>query len=131
VAKICKVLIVEDNDDVRLLMEEVFDAEGYLIRTARNGSEMHALIAAEPDFDMLVIDVSLPGSDNGLDLADAMAARGYSVILVSGDHLQVERMDQSGYPYLLKPFSVRSLIELIDQLLQAAAVECERAARRA
>ena len=127
--KICKVLIVEDNDDVRVLMAEVFDAEGYHIRAVRNGTEMRGIIAAEPDIDMLVIDVSLPGPDNGLRLADEMVAQGYGVVLVTGDHLLVDRIDQSGHPYLLKPFRMHSLIALIDRLLREAAARCERSSR--
>lgn len=130
-ARICKVLIVEDNDDVRSLMEEMFDAEGYDIRAVRTATEMRSMVAAEPDFDMLVIDITLPGREDGLHLADALVTQGYHVVLVTGNHLLVDRLDESGHPYLLKPFRVHSLLELIERLLREAANKCHRAARRA
>ena len=130
-ARICKVLIVEDNEDIRSLMEEMFDAEGYHIRAVRSATQMRSILAAEPDCDMLVIDMTLPGPEDGLRLADEMVVQGYRVVLVTGNHLLVERLDESGHPYLLKPFRVQSLLELIDRLLREAAAECERASRRA
>jgi len=131
VARLCKVLIVEDNDDVRGLMEEMFDAEGYQIRAVPNATEMRNAIAAAPDWDMLVIDMTLPGPEDGIHLANEMVTQGYHVVLVTGNHLLVDRLDESGHPYLLKPFRVHSLLELIDRLLREAANECQRAARRA
>ena len=129
--KVCKVLVVEDNDDVRGLMEEVFVDEGYHILAARDGAEMRRIVAVNPDIDMLVIDVTLPGPDDGFSLADEMVVRGCNVILVTGDHLLVERIDKTGHRYLLKPFRIHSLLGLIEQVLREAASACERMPRRA
>ncbi len=129
--KPCKVLVVEDNDDVRLLLAEVLVDEGYQFLMARNGAEMRRTLETHPDTDMLVIDVALPGPEDGLTLAGEMARRGHSVIVVTGDHLLVERIDRSGHPYLLKPFRIHSLLELIERVLREARAACERAPRRA
>jgi DNA-binding NtrC family response regulator len=130
-AKICKVLVVEDNDDVRALFEDVLVQEGYHFFMARNGVEMRQVLAAEPEIDILVVDVALPGQENGLRLADEMASQGHNVVLVTGDHMLVERIDQSGHPYLLKPFRIQSLLDLMERVLREAATACERKARRA
>lgn len=129
--KPCKVLVVEDNDDVRVLLEEVLVEEGFHFCMARDGTEMRRLIEVEPDVDILVINVALPGPDDGLRLADEMAACGHNVIVVTGDHLLVERIDETGHPYLLKPFRIHALLELIDRVLREAQAACERPPRRA
>lgn len=130
VARLCKVLVVEDDDGVSELFTEVLAAEGYRFLTARNGSEMRRTLAAAPDIDVLVIDASLPGGDDGLTLAEEWAARGYAVLLMTGDHRLVERIEASGHRYLLKPFRMASLIAMIETVLLAVANDCTRLPRR-
>jgi two-component system OmpR family response regulator len=131
VARVCKVLVVEGNDDVRELFTEVLSDEGYRLLTARNGEEMRRLVAAEPGIDVLVIDVAWLGAQDGLALAQEMAAWGHAVLLVTGDHRLVERIEQSGHRYLLKPFRLASLLELIECVLHEVANDCTRASRQA
>jgi DNA-binding response OmpR family regulator len=52
------------------------------------------------------------------------------VILTTGDHRHVERLDQSGRHYLLKPFKLQNLMATVDQILTLASMECVRRKRR-
>ncbi len=130
-ARICKVLVVEDNDDVRELFKDVLADQGYHFFTACNGEEMRAVIAVQPDIDAFIIDVALPGAQDGLALAHEMASCGHAVLLVTADHRLVARIEQSGHRYLLKPFKLASLLDLVDQVLRELADGCARLPRRA
>ena len=127
-AKICKVLIVEDNDGVRQMLEDVFVGDGYDYVLAQNGIEMREAVAAHDDIDMLIIDVSLPGGTDGFVLAREMADAGHAVLMVTGDHRYAERIEKERHHYLLKPFRIDSLLALVAQVLQATRNTCQRRA---
>ena len=128
-ARICKVLIVENDDYVRELLGEAFDDEGFLFTPIANGSEMEEALDRD-DYDIVVIDVTQPGDRDGLALGELAHAQGCGVILTTGDHRHSERLEQSGRHYLLKPFRMRELMTVVDQILTVASMECVRRKRR-
>jgi DNA-binding NtrC family response regulator len=126
VRKICKILVVEDDHFVREMLGDVFEDEGYRFLLAIDGAGMRQAIAADPAIDIILIDVTLPGGESGLTLAREAVARGFAVILVSGDHARFEQVERSGYRFLFKPFRIGSLLELVEEVLAAAKKDCER-----
>jgi two-component system, OmpR family, response regulator len=128
-ARICKVLIVENDDYVRELLGEVFDDEGFLFTSVANGPEMEEALDQD-DYDIVVIDVSQPGDRDGIALGELAHAQGCGVILTTGDHRHSERLEQSGRHYLLKPFRMSDLMTTVDQILTLASMECVRRKRR-
>ncbi|MGH7089251.1 MAG: response regulator [Stellaceae bacterium] len=123
----CKVLVVEDDRFVSQLLGDLLEAEGFEFRLADNGAEkMRAALACEPDIDIVVLDVALPGPANGLKLANEARARGYAVILVTGDHRRADELAKSGHPHLMKPFRMAALLQLIDRVLTETRNECRR-----
>jgi two-component system, OmpR family, response regulator len=127
--RVCKVLIVEDDDYVRDFLRDVFADEGYRFILTRDGAEMRAALAADPAVDVVVIDLTLPGKEDGLALGRHAAAQGYNVILVSGDHSRVDELIRSGHRFLLKPFRTQSLFEIVTLSLATARNDCERASQ--
>src|SRR5258708_7854080 len=99
--KICRVLIVEDRPEIQELLSEVFADQGYRFGAVTNGGEMRKALVAG-DVDVAVIDVVLPGPEDGLALAKEVAAQGVGVILVTGRHDHFETGGQSGHRYLFK-----------------------------
>ena len=126
-SRICKILVVEDNDGVRDLLQGLFDSEGYEIAIVAGGEEMRAALAGE-SFDVAVIDVTLPGGDDGFALAELAREEGCGVILVTGDVRHFDRLKDSGHSYLLKPFRVERVLELVAQLVSES--DCSLAERR-
>jgi DNA-binding NtrC family response regulator len=59
--------------------------------------------------DAVVLDVRLPGPEDGLTLARFVADYGCGVVLITGDHRLERALAESGYRYLLKPFRVEQL----------------------
>ncbi len=127
--RVCKVLIVENDDFVREVLGEVFDDEGFLFATVSNGREMEEKLD-EDDYDIAVIDIGLPGGQDGFALANTARTQGCGVILVTGDHRHTPRLEQSGHFYLLKPFRMSELITIADRVLAMASIECTRRKRR-
>jgi DNA-binding NtrC family response regulator len=126
VAKICKVLVVEDDQDIRSLLGDVFEMEGYHFMMAANGDEMRQALATDDDVDVVILDVGLPGSANGLTLAGEVAKRGIGVILVSGYPDHFDSLQVSGHRFLQKPFKLTALLALIEETLQKTDRNCER-----
>ncbi|HEY3909494.1 MAG TPA: response regulator [Stellaceae bacterium] len=128
-ARVCKVLIVENDDYVRELLGEAFDDEGFLFDAVGDGSAMEEALDRD-DYDIVIIDLTQPGDRDGLVLADIAHAQGCGVILTTGDHRHSERLEESGRHYLLKPFRMRDLMTTVDQILTIASMECVRRKRR-
>ena len=126
--RICKILIVENDDHVRNLLGDVFEDEGYLFSLVKTGTEMRERLD-EDDFDIAVIDVTQPGNEDGFALTQIARERGCGPILVTGDHRHLERLQAGGGYFLLKPFRVQQLIEIIDKVLAETAAQCERRKR--
>jgi DNA-binding NtrC family response regulator len=122
-ARICRVLVVEDNDDIQELLRATLVSEGYRFARARDGAQMRRILA-EQRVDVCVIDVRLAGSEDGLSLAQAAAEEGYGVILVSADLLLMESLEKSGHRFLAKPFRLSSLLHLVDEVLRETRAEC-------
>ena len=127
-ARICKVLVVEDDDAVRHLLGDVFDDEGYHFTLVKNGIEMRCAFERD-EYDIAVIDVSLRGGEDGLQLAELADEYGCGVILTSGDPAQVTRADESEWHFLAKPFRIQHMIELVDRVLKDTEARCERRPR--
>src|ERR1700740_3558362 len=114
--RICKVLIVENDEDVRNLLGNVFDHEGYHFAQVKTGAEMRQTLD-EDDYDIAVIDITLPGGEDGFALAAIARGQGCGVILITGDHRHLEGLQDGKQRYLVKPFRMRQLLEIADQVL--------------
>lgn len=121
--RICKILVVEDDDAVRALLGDVLDCAGYEFTLARDGAETRQALDAE-DFDVAIIDVGLRGGDDGFSLAEVMDAKGCGVILTTGDPDRRRRLEKSSRRHVMKPFRMQLLTELVAQVLKDQASLC-------
>jgi DNA-binding NtrC family response regulator len=122
-ARICKILVVEDDDAVRALLGDVLDDAGYRFTLTSSALEMRAALSAD-DYDVAIIDISLRGGEDGLALAEVASDKGCGVILTTGDPQQQVRLEASGRRHLIKPFRMQSLTQLIEQVLRDGNVLC-------
>jgi two-component system, OmpR family, response regulator len=127
-ARVCKILIVENDDDVRDLLGDIFEDEGFRFSMVKTGADMRAELDVD-DYDVVIIDVTQPGHEDGFSLAQVAREQGCGAILVTGDHRLSERLQGSGQPYLLKPFRVQQLVEVVDKILAETASQCVRRKR--
>jgi DNA-binding response OmpR family regulator len=123
--RICNILVVEDDDSVRALLGDVLDYAGYEFTLARDGTEMRAALDAEV-FDVAIIDISLRGGEDGFALGEVASEKGCSVILTTGDPERRVRLEAGGRRYLIKPFRMKQLTDLIDEILRDDGALCMR-----
>jgi DNA-binding response OmpR family regulator len=124
VATICRILIVEDDPAVRQIFTMILANAGYDLLLAHDGPSMRNALGAG-DVDVVIIDVMLPGSANGLALAQEAERDGCGVILVTGYHDLYQGVAESGYPYLFKPFRMSALTAMVAQVLRKTAARCQ------
>jgi DNA-binding response OmpR family regulator len=119
-----KILIVEDHADIRRLIRMTLEFDDYEIIEADNG-ETGLAMAIEHRPDLVLLDVMMPGTFNGLDVCRALKAVAHPprVLLLSARG-RSEDLDAGmlagAEAYLVKPFSPLQLIENINQQLENA-----------
>ncbi|HTR41874.1 MAG TPA: response regulator transcription factor [Pseudomonadales bacterium] len=116
-----RILIVEDEPGIRLVITDLLRAETYLVETATEGSTGLSL-ATTRKFDLLILDVMLPGAD-GFQICHEARQRGFDgAILMLTAKGQVDdrvRGLQTGADdYLVKPFNPDELVARVKALLR-------------
>jgi DNA-binding response OmpR family regulator len=116
-----RVLVVEDDEEIALVLQRSLRMDGYEVRIARDG---HGALEDVASFapDILVLDLGLPGLD-GLEVARRLRDDGHDVpilILTARDALdsRVEGLDLGADDYLVKPFERQELLARMRALLR-------------
>ena len=115
------ILIVDDEPDVREVLEEYFVAHGYAARCAASASDARA-IAAQHAVDLALLDVSMPGED-GLSLARHLRERypRIAVVMLTSAGAVVDRivgLEVGADDYVAKPFDPRELLARVKSVLR-------------
>ena len=116
-----KVLIVEDDAELRSVLARGLREEGFTVETVATGGELLSRAEAGTP-DVLVVDIGLPDAD-GRDVVQALRARGVDapmLFLTARDAL-VDRLagfDAGGDDYLTKPFALAELVVRLQALLR-------------
>ncbi len=117
------VLIVDDDDRIRALLKRYLNENGFRTSVAGNSKEARALMASV-DFDILVLDVMMPG-ESGFELTKSVrAASNVPILLLTARGLaedRIEGLEAGADDYLSKPFEPRELLLRINSLLRRAA----------
>ena len=107
---------------MRTLILRVLKENGYEGTSARDGREMHAMLAAR-SFDLLLLDVMLPGR-SGLDLCrDIRKTSSVPIIMVSARGDEIDRvvgLEVGADDYVPKPFGAKELLARIRAVLRRA-----------
>jgi two-component system OmpR family response regulator len=110
-----RILVVEDDDEVREVVCEFLRESGHLVLSAGSAQQARRLLAAET-IDLMLIDCVMSGEQGG-SLAEHASALGVAAILTSGDVRYSETAAQPGIPFLTKPFRLSELDDLISRTL--------------
>jgi DNA-binding response OmpR family regulator len=115
------VLIVDDDAEIRSLLERYLRQNGYQVRTAAGAEPMDRLMARQ-SFSCLVLDVMMPGED-GLAICRRLRAQGHDVpiIMLTARGEDVDRivgLEMGADDYLPKPFNPRELLARIGAVLR-------------
>ncbi|PYM39490.1 MAG: hypothetical protein DME17_00815 [Candidatus Rokuibacteriota bacterium] len=110
-----KILVVDDEEQVRSLLVEHFQREGFVVLEAADGEEaLQAVRRTRPD--LVVLDVGLPGMD-GLQVLRRIRREdpGIGVIVVSGksESVVAKTLEAGALGYFLKPFDLERLSQAV------------------
>lgn len=117
-----KVLLVEDEDAVRKLVEKILSGCGYVVTIASDSEKAVEIFNNENGgFDLLLSDITLPG-ENGIALANRLKKLKPSlpVVLASGYNSapgSLTHINENGYSMLQKPFTRNQLLKTIEDTL--------------
>ncbi len=116
-----RILLVEDEPGLTLVLSDVLRSEGYVIETAPDG-ERGFQLAAEVYFDLLILDVGLP-KKNGFDLLRDLRQRGVTTpaIMLTARGQAVDKilgLKLGADDYLTKPFDTGELLARIEAILR-------------
>jgi two-component system OmpR family response regulator len=114
------ILVVDDDNEIRTLLAEYLDANGFHTHTATNGADMKKTLQ-EAQIDLIVLDLTLPGED-GLTLCRNLRAQSdIPVIMLTARGEPVDRilgLEMGADDYLAKPFEPRELFARIRSVLR-------------
>ncbi|MEN9539088.1 MAG: hypothetical protein RLZZ126_1323 [Pseudomonadota bacterium] len=106
------VLVVEDDREMRALLQPALGLEGFTVRTAASLAEARALLAHAPP-DIVLLDLGLPDGEGGALVLELRRASQTPVVVISARHQEAEKvrlLDAGADDYLTKPFSVAELL---------------------
>lgn len=115
-----RILIVDDDADIRSLLADYLGEQGWHVSTAQDGATMQEALDTTP-IDLVVLDLTLPGSD-GLTLCRDLRARSsLPVIMLTARSAPLDRilgLEMGADDYLCKPFEPRELLVRIRNVLR-------------
>ena len=141
-----KILVVDDDLQIRRVMRKMLAAQGYAVTDARNGEEALETLRRNRH-DLVVLDLAMPGM-GGLEACRAIRAGwDLAIIVLSVSDMEKDKigaLDAGADDYVTKPFSMQELLariraglrrsplapEAAPQLLQTQGLEIHFAARR-
>jgi two-component system phosphate regulon response regulator OmpR len=115
------ILIVDDEPDLREVLQEYFAAQGYTALSAESATAARAL-AAEHPVDLALLDIAMPGED-GLSLARHLRERygKLAIIMLTAADALVDRivgLEIGADDYVTKPFDPRELLARVKSVLR-------------
>ena len=113
-------LVVDDDERLRALLQRYLSTNGYRVSAAAGAAEARQLLA-NMEFDLLVLDVMMPG-ESGLDFArDLRRSSQVPILMLTARGESADRiagLEQGADDYLPKPFEPRELLLRINALLR-------------
>jgi two-component system response regulator MprA len=121
-----RVMVVEDDAELREALRRGLTEEGFADATASTGAELLERFEGEAP-DALVVDVGLPDTD-GRDLCQALRARGVTtpVLFLTARDALVDRLagfDAGGDDYVTKPFAFAEVVARLTALIRRGSAE--------
>lgn len=121
-----KILIIEDEESIRMALEDDFRLENYDVEVASDGIEGLAK-AANPGIDLIILDIMLPGM-NGFDICKKLRSQGIRtpIIILTAKGQEIDRvvgLEIGADDYVTKPFSPRELQARVKAVLRRMETE--------
>lgn len=118
-----KILVVEDDADIRRLLRDSLETEGYAVTTAAAGAEALAILGRR-EVALVVLDLGLPDMD-GVDIVRRLRTTAATPVLIlsarSDERQKIGALDAGADDYLTKPFGIGELLARVRAALRRGA----------
>jgi len=130
-AHIPRILVVDDEPDIRRLVCEILEDEGYQVATAENAGAARELKKSKAP-DLILLDIWMPDTDGITLLKEWVAEETLlcPVVMMSGHgsvEAAVEATRLGAYDFLEKPLSLAKLLLIVERALEASSLQIENA----
>lgn len=118
----CKcILIVDDDQEIRELLESYLKKNGYAVQALEDGSRLLQQLQSEPPIDLIVLDLMMPG-DDGFSLCRQVRVESQVPIIMltasAEDTDRIVGLEMGADDYIAKPFNPRELLARIKAVLR-------------
>jgi len=117
-----RVLIADDEDGLRWVLEKGLRQAGYEVTAVRDGDEALRAFSEAP-FDLVFLDIRMPGTDGLTVLAKlrALASDAHVIVMTAHGTMEtaIQAMQRGAYDYLAKPFDLDEVLLLAERALAA------------
>lgn len=123
-----RLLVVDDDREIRDLLSVLLTRRGYKVVTAREEQEMHQALASS-QVDLIILDLILPGKDGLTICREIRAAKAIPIIMLTARGEPTDRivgLEIGADDYLPKPFEVRELEARIKAVLRRSGAASSR-----
>jgi two-component system response regulator MtrA len=116
-----KIALIEDDENLRFLVAERLNSEGYKVLESDNGDDAERMIVAEIP-DIVLLDWMLPGKQ-GADVCNNIRANGFDglVIMMTAKAQDVDKIEAYNFgvsDYITKPFNMDVLVAMIENKIK-------------
>ncbi len=126
-----RVLVVEDDQEIRTLLQSSLGVEGFSVQTAVSVSEAAAMLRVSLP-DLVLLDLGLPDGDGADLVREVRREHGLPVLVISARHQEAEKvnlLDAGADDYITKPFNIGELLARIRVALRHRGTSVLPAAR--
>jgi two-component system, OmpR family, response regulator len=118
---LAKILVVDDDDEIRSLLQVVLTREGFEVQQAKDAPAARRILGARNGVDLIILDVMMPGED-GLSFCERLReTQDTPILMVSARTLSIDRsigLEMGADDYLPKPFERRELVARVKAILR-------------
>src|SRR5205814_6514776 len=123
-----RMLVVDDDSDLRLTLCEYLESRNFTVSSARNGSEAVTLLQSRKQtFDIIFTDLMMPPGPDGMEVLNAakqLKPLSYVVVMTGYSSIEtaIESIRCGAFDYLTKPFKLAEIEIIVNRILEYLAM---------